>query len=816
MKGLLTVGVVCLFALSVRAADRDYPVKPIPFTDVSIKDRFWTPRLVTTRLVSIPYCFEKCEETGRIDNFAIAGGLMEGKYRGALYNDSDLYKVIEAAAYSLSVHPDPKLERYVDEVVAKIAAAQEPDGYLSTLRTIGLENVDPNNKPNLESYGAERWSRMDHGHELYCVGHMYEAATAYHLATGKRTLLDVSVKNADLIADVFGSDKKRDVPGHQEIEIGLVKLYRVTGDTKYLDLAKFFLDERGHYQGRSPHSFRGSITYAQDHKPVITQTEPAGHVVRALYMYSGMADMAAITGDKDYIKAIDTIWENIVSKRLYLTGNMGVQGYLEGFGEDYMLPNLKAYNETCAAVANAMWNHRMFLLHGDAKYVDVLERVLYNGVLSGVSLEGNRFFYRNPLASTGTGSGAVRQPWFGTACCPTNISRFLPSVPGYVYAHRDDIIYINLFVGGIGQIKTEKVTVQLTQETDYPWDGKVKIKVDPDRTEKFALYIRIPGWAQNQPVPSDLYRYIGKTEQAISLSVNGERVPLKLRKGYARISRRWRRGDVVELDLPMPVHRVLSHGRVTENKGRIALERGPVVFCAEGIDNNGSTLDLVIDDKTELAVKYRDDILGGIVTISGHALREKDDLRVNEQDFVAIPYYAWAHRGSNEMAMWLLRELPKATLREAESGLLDLVEGIRYEYFEGEWKSALPDFSELTPVISGTTGQFNLSYRKRDEYYALRFAGYVEVPGDGKYTFYVNSDDGSKLFIGDEELVNNDGHHGMVEMSGRIALKAGKHPIKALYFQADGGYGFEVKYKGPGIPKQAIPAHVLFTGDIRN
>ena len=816
MKGLLTVGVVCLFALSVRAADRDYPVKPIPFTDVSIKDRFWTPRLVTTRLVSIPYCFEKCEETGRIDNFAIAGGLMEGKYRGALYNDSDLYKVIEAAAYSLSVHPDPKLERYVDEVVAKIAAAQEPDGYLSTLRTIGLENVDPNNKPNLESYGAERWSRMDHGHELYCVGHMYEAAVAYHLATSKRTLLDVSVKNADLIAGVFGSDKKRDVSGHQEIEIGLVKLYRVTGDTKYLDLAKFFLDERGHYHGRSPHSFRGSITYAQDHKPVITQTEPAGHVVRALYMYSGMADMAAITGDKDYIKAIDTIWENIVSKRLYLTGNMGVQGYLEGFGEDYMLPNLKAYNETCAAVANAMWNHRMFLLHGDAKYVDVLERVLYNGVLSGVSLEGNRFFYRNPLASTGTGSGAVRQPWFGTACCPTNISRFLPSVPGYVYAHRDDIIYINLFVGGIGQIKTEKVTVQLTQETDYPWDGKVKIKVDPDRTEKFALYIRIPGWAQNQPVPSDLYRYIGKTEQAISLSVNGERVPLKLRKGYARISRRWRRGDVVELDLPMPVHRVLSHGRVTENKGRIALERGPVVFCAEGIDNNGSTLDLVIDDKTELAVKYRDDILGGIVTISGHALREKDDLRVNEQDFVAIPYYAWAHRGSNEMAVWLLRELPKATLREAESGLPGLVEGIRYEYFEGEWKSALPDFSELTPVISGTTGQFNLSYRKRDEYYALRFAGYVEVPGDGKYTFYVNSDDGSKLFISDEELANNDGHHGMVEVSSQITLKAGKHPIKVLYFQADGGYGFEVKYKGPGIPKQAIPAHVLFTGDIRN
>lgn len=659
MKGLLLVaGVVYFFALPMQAADRDYPIKPVPFTDVSIEDRFWSPRLETTRLVSIPYCFEKCEETGRIDNFAIAGGLMEGKYRGALYNDSDLYKVIEAAAYSLSVHPDPKLEQYVDEVVAKIAAAQEPDGYLSTLRTIGLANVDPNDRPNLESYGTERWSRMDHSHELYCVGHMYEAAVAYHLATGKRTLLDVAVRNADLIAGVFGADKKRDVPGHQEIEIGLVKLYRVTSDTKYLDLAKFFLDERGHYHGRSPHGYQGNITYAQDHKPVIKQTEPTGHVVRALYMYSGMADMAAITGDKDYIKAIDTIWENIVSKRLYLTGNMGVRGYHEGFGEDYMLPNLNAYNETCAAVANAMWNHRMFLLHEDAKYVDVLERVLYNGVLSGVSIEGNRFFYPNPLASTGTGSEAVRQPWFVCACCPTNISRFLPSVPGYVYAHRDDIIYINLFMGGIGRIETEKVAVQLTQETDYPWDGKVKIKVDPDRTEKFALYIRIPGWARNRPVPSDLYRYIGKVEKAINLSVNGKTVPLKLKKGYARISRKWHRGDVVELDLPMPVRRVLSHGRVSENEGRIALERGPIVFCAEGVDNDGSALDLVIDDETELAVQYRDDLLGGIVTISGQALKREDDLRINEQGFVAVPYYAWAHRGPNEMAVWLLRELP--------------------------------------------------------------------------------------------------------------------------------------------------------------
>jgi len=640
-------------AVAVAQSKSDYPVKPVPFTDVKVSDSFWAPRLETSAAVTIPTCLARCEETGRIDNFAIAGGLMKGFYRGARYNDSDLYKVIEGAAYQLSVNPNPKLDRYLDDIIVKIVAAQEEDGYLSTLRTISPE-LDINKtketpQHQLDMYGKPRWARCDHGHELYCVGHMYEAAVAHYQATGKKSLLNVATKNADLVCKTFGpvEGQIRNVPGHEEIELALVKLYRATGDKKYLDMSKFFLDERGHYNGRTVHMHKESKTYCQDDKPVIEQTTPHGHVVRAVYLYSGMADIAALTGDTSYIKALDSIWDNIVSKRLYLIGSMGVHGYLEGFGPDYKLPNEQAYNETCATVGTAFLNLRLFLLHGDAKYIDVLERNIYNGVLSGVSLEGNTFFYPNPLASDGKNKKHVRRPWFKTACCPSNIARFMPSVPGYIYAHAEDNLYINLFIGGIARIKMANRTVKLTQKTDYPWNGMVEITVDPDRAEEFAILVRIPGWAQNKPVPSDLYRYMKKSGEKVRLKVNGKPVALDMDKGYVSIHRAWKTGDVITLNLPMPIRRVLSHEKVEDNAGCVALERGPVVYCAEWKDNGGKALDIVLADDVTLDTEYRADMLGGMTIIKGNL--------DNGKPFTAIPYYAWAHRGQGEMAVWLER-----------------------------------------------------------------------------------------------------------------------------------------------------------------
>jgi len=631
----------------------DYPIKPVPFTDVVIEDNFWTPRLQTSAEVTIPVCFQRCEKTGRIDNFAIAAGLIDGKYRGARYNDSDLYKILEGASYQLSVTPDPELKKYLDEVIATIAAAQEDDGYLSTLRTINPE-LDINKtqdtpQSHLEMYGKRRWTRMDHGHELYCAGHMYEAAVAHYQATGKRSFLDIAIKNADLIYSIFGSGENqiRNVPGHQEIELALVKLYRVTGNKKYLNLAKFFLDERGHYNGRTVHTLRGRDTYCQDDKPVVEQTTPHGHVVRAVYMYSAMADIAALTGDEQYIKAIDKIWDNIISKRLYLIGSMGVHGYLEGFGPDYKLPNQDAYNETCATIGNVFLNHRLFLLHKDAKYIDVLERSIYNGVLSGVSLEGDKFFYPNPLASDGKNKNHARSPWFKVACCPANIARFMPSLSGYIYAHSVDDLYINLFIAGKAEIQMQRGALKVSQTTDYPWNGKVTIEIEPDTERYFSILIRIPGWAQNNPVPSDLYRYMKKSHAEVEIFVNGQSIEVVPQKGYVRINRRWKKGDAITLDLPIPVRRVLSHEKVEDNVSRVALERGPIVYCAEWIDNGGKALDIVLGDNIDLNTEHKNETLGRITVITGTL----DDGSL----FTAIPYYSWAHRGQGEMNVWLNR-----------------------------------------------------------------------------------------------------------------------------------------------------------------
>jgi hypothetical protein len=625
----------------------DYPIKAVPFDKVKIEDGFWSPRLETNRTVTIPHDFKECEETGRIDNFAIAAGLKEGKFRGLQFNDSDVFKVIEGASYSLAGHPDAELGRYLDGVIAKIAAAQETDGYLYTPRRLIRDDYQP---PG----GKERWVGIKDGsHELYNAGHLYEAAVAHYLATGKRSLLEVALKNADLLCDTFGPGKRGEVPGHQEIEIGLCKLYRVTGNEKYLKLAKFYLDERGNAQG---HELMGD--YAQDHKPVRDQEEAVGHAVRAAYMYSGMLDVAALTGDGSYVKSLDRIWDDVVGTKMYITGGIGATGGNEGFSHPYVLPNLSAYCETCAAIANALWNERMFLYHGDAKYLDVLERVIYNGFLSGVSMTGDKFFYPNPLESF---RGAERSPWFECACCPPNVARFVPSIAGYVYAQDGSDLYVNLFIGSEASVALKTGTVGIRQETRYPWDGTVRITLDPETTGEFSVKVRIPGWAQDRPVPSDLYRYLDKNDGKVIIRVNGELCTFTQEKGFALLQRVWRKGDVIDIDFPMPIRRVLANDKLRDDRGRVALERGPVVFCAEGMDTkDGNVLNLVLRDNVPLRTEFRPDLLNGVQVIhaSGIPTQRTLDGRVapgQEQEFTAIPYHAWAHRGLTQMSVWPAR-----------------------------------------------------------------------------------------------------------------------------------------------------------------
>jgi hypothetical protein len=644
---ILLIGLIIIFPAACREQiklQKDYPIQPVPFTAVHIGDAFWQARLETNRLVTIPYAFKKCEETGRIQNFEVAGGLKEGTFEGKYpFNDSDVYKIMEGAAYALQVRTDPKLEKYLEDLIAKVAAAQEDDGYLYTARTINPE------KPVIW-VEKERWSNLYLGHELYNMGHFYEAAAAHYLATGRRSLLNLALKNADRIASVFGPDKKRNVPGHQVIETGLAKLYRITGKQKYLDLAKFFLDERGRGGNRKLYG-----EYSQDHIPVVEQAEAVGHAVRAAYMYAGMADIAALTGDKSYIAAIDRIWDNVVSKKLYLTGGIGATGAGEAFSKNYDLPNETAYAETCAAIANVFWNHRMFLLHGDAKYIDVLERVVYNGLISGVSFEGDRFFYSNPLKSSGR---QERSPWFGCACCPSNIARFMPSFPGYIYAVKDTTLYVNLFVQGNAAIKLENNSIKIEQTTAYPWDGTIKIVLYPEKIARFTARIRIPGWARNQPVPGDLYCYLKESSEKVVLKVNGEFQPLNPDKGFACISRKWRRGDTVELNLPMPVRRVVAHTDVAADRGRVAFERGPIVFCAEGIDNRGQIDNLLVPGDVNFNIEKKQVAGNELLALTAEVDslfpgKTKHRVEKKEHRLVLIPYYAWAHRGKNKMAVWL-------------------------------------------------------------------------------------------------------------------------------------------------------------------
>ena len=624
-----------------------YPITPVAMTHVKLTDLFWNKRIEINRTVTIPFGFKKCRHEGRIKNFAKAGSLLDGDYEGKNpFDDSDVYKIIEGAAYSLQTHPDPDLKKYLDEIIEQIAAAQEDDGYLCTWKTL-----HPEKSPAPWLQAGPRWHDLGFSHELYNAGHMYEAAAAHYHATGKSNFLNVALKNADLIVDTFGPGKKYDVPGHQVIETGLVKLYNITKHQKYLDMAKFFLDQRGRAEN---HNLYGD--YSQDHQPVTEQEQAVGHAVRAVYMYAAMTDIGVLMNDTDYIKAVDKIWENMVSKKMYITGGIGSRHEGEKFGENYELSNLTAYNETCAAIGNIYWTHRMFLFHGHARYMDVLERILYNGMISGVSLSGDSFFYPNSLESDGKfkfNIGALtRQPWFDCSCCPTNVSRFMPSIPGYIYAHQNDVLYVNLFIAGKTTLQINNTNIAVEQITDYPWQGKVTIKINPETDTKFALKVRIPGWALNKPMPGDLYRYLDENPEIYTIKLNGQPVHAEMENGYALINRKWAAGDMIELDLPMPVRRIISHDMVAENRTKVALGRGPLVYCAEWVDNNNTVFDLVIPDDAEFEVKHQKDILNGIDVITGQVL----DKSGKKRTLTAIPYYAWSHRGIGEMAVWLERK----------------------------------------------------------------------------------------------------------------------------------------------------------------
>lgn len=624
-----------------------YPIDPVPFTSVKVNDAFWGQRLQASRETTIPLAFSKCEETGRYTNFVNAAAKLNGSTEnfvvgGLAFDDTDVYKTIEGASYLLQTYPDPKLEAYIDSLIVIMAAAQEPDGYLYTSRTMNPEHPH-------EWAGSKRWELVeDLSHEFYNLGHMVEGAIAHYQATGKKSFLDIAMKYADCVCREIGDGEGQvcRVPGHQIAEMALCKLYTVTGDKKYLDQAKYFLDKRG-YTSRTDE-------YSQAHKPVLEQDEAVGHAVRAAYMYAGMADVAALTGDHSYVEAIDRIWDNIVTKKLYITGGIGATSHGEAFGKNYELPNMSAYCETCAAIGNVYVNYRMFLLHGESKYYDVLERSLYNGLISGVSLDGGGFFYPNPLESIGQHQ---RQPWFGCACCPSNICRFIPSLPGYIYAVKDNNLYVNLFMSNEMTNKINGKAVTVKQTTSYPWNGSVDIEVVKNAAKEFTMKVRIPGWVRNEVVPSELYKYVDGKRPSYKVLVNGEEVKAELNKGYFDITRKWKKGDKVTLVMDMEPRVVKADTKVEADRGRVAIERGPVVYCAEWPDNNFDVRGIIINQNPQFEVKTCPDLLYGLdqIITDAQTLKFDDKGRLVTEDvkLTLIPYYAWAHRGSGDMTVWI-------------------------------------------------------------------------------------------------------------------------------------------------------------------
>ncbi|MBP3767574.1 MAG: glycoside hydrolase family 127 protein [Prevotella sp.] len=662
---------ISVFSWCHVVAQTGYPITQVPFTSVKVTpNTFWGDRIKAAREVTIPLAFSKCESEHRYKNFEMAAYTLQhpghagletpewdvSKFMGFSFDDTDVYKTIEGASYVLQTYPDDKLKAYIDSVLDVVGAAQEPDGYLYTARTI-------NPKHPHQWAGTKRWVSEDFlSHELYNLGHMVDAACAHYQATGSDKFLNIAKRYADCVIREVGPNAGQAciVPGHQIAEMALARLSVLTGERKYLDEAKFLLDYRGKTGRRD--------IYSQSDKPVVEQTEAWGHAVRAGYMYAGMADVAALTGDSSYIKAIDKITENIISKKYYITGGVGARHEGEAFGADYELPNLTAYNETCAAISMVYLFQRMFLLHGDAKYIDCMERTLYNGVISGMSIDGGRFFYPNPLSADGeykfnADNTNTRQPWFGCACCPSNLCRFIPSFPGYMYAVKDQRVFVNLFAGNTATIQVAGKDVVLEQQTNYPWDGDIAIKVLKNKGKAFDLAIRIPGWLK-EPVPSDLYHFANGGVDSYELRVNGEAVSGKLQQGYMVVNRKWKKGDVVTLHLPMTIRTVAANKKLAADRGRMAVERGPLVYCAEAADNQFDIFSFVLSDQPQYEVEPTPNAQHpspNMITARGQVVSRQADGKLQLQDtrIKLIPYYAWNHRGVGKMDVWLLSDLSK-------------------------------------------------------------------------------------------------------------------------------------------------------------
>lgn len=656
MKKILFVGL--LYSGLAAAQSKDYAITPVSFTKVKLTDRFWSPKIETNRTVTIPASFARCENTGRVKNFEMAAA-KSGKFSTKFpFDDTDIYKTIEGASYSLAVHPDPQLDHYLDSIITIVGKAQEPDGYLYTARTIDPQHPHPWS-------GPERWVKENElSHELYNSGHLFEAAAAHYQATGKRNFLNIALKNADLLVKTFGPGKRHVAPGHEIVEMGLVRLYRITGKKDYLNLAKFFIDERGKrtYDKNSTDEWKNGM-YWQDDKPVTDQDEAEGHAVRAMYLYSGMADVAALTGDQEYINAIDKIWNNMVSKKIYVQGGIGAVPSGERFGSNYELPNISAYNETCAAVGNVFWNERMFLLHGDSKYFDVLEKVLYNGLISGVGLDGKSFFYTNAMQINSNSvknkdAEPARSGWFECSCCPTNLARLLPAIPGYIYAQKNDAVFINLFMNSKADLTINQKPVQIIQQNNYPWNGLLKFTLLPEKSQQFTMKIRIPGWVENEAIPSNLYAFENQKPTAVSIKINGKTITYAMENGYAVISRKWNKNDQLSVDLPMQVRKVMANDQLKEDANKVALQRGPIVYCAEWKDNNGEVSNIVIPQNAVFSASFHPDMLNGLTVLKGEVLKE-DSVNQNKAkpvQLTAIPYYSWANRGKGEMTVWFPQE----------------------------------------------------------------------------------------------------------------------------------------------------------------